>query len=133
MTTFNDWFCDRADQAATGKARRGDGRSWKTSSSVSTTRSKAALVLGVFAWAAFAVMVIGPAFEDEYDQWFDPRLIYAFMLTPVVALLALASFVLGNGPDPIARWATRVSVVLAAAIVIYWVVPWAWNVVTSDY
>jgi hypothetical protein len=58
-----------------------------------------ALILGLMATAVLGWMVIGPFFENAEDYVFTPRLDYAFLFTPCVFVLALASFLLADGGD----------------------------------
>jgi hypothetical protein len=97
------------------------------------SRSKLAVVLALCAWAVLGVMVVAPWFEDREEFWFSPELYYAVPLTPVVFALALGSFWLAEGSDRAALLATRVSMLVAAALLLYWTVPWAWNIFTDDY
>ena len=85
--------------------------------------------MGLFAWAAFGVvMVVGPWFENEEEFWFSPRFDYAWSLTPVVFVLALVSFLLADGSDRAASVATRLSVLAALALLLYWVIASIWSV-----
>ena len=96
-------------------------------------RSSAALTCGLLAWAAFAVMVVAPWFEDEAEFWMSPRLSWAITLALPVFALALISFALGNNRDRAGVLASWLSILAALALLLYWAIPWAWSIVTRDY
>jgi hypothetical protein len=96
-------------------------------------RSGAGLTFGLLAWAAFAVMVVAPWFEDEAEFWVSPRLSWAIILTLPVFALALISFALGNNRDRMGVLASWLSILAALALLLYWAIPWAWSIVTRDY
>lgn len=98
-----------------------------------TIRSGAALTTGLLAWAAFAVMVVAPWFEDEAEFWMSPRLSWAITLTVPVFALALISFALGNSRDRAGLLASWISILAALALLLYWAIPWAWSIATRDY
>ena len=89
--------------------------------------------MGLFAWAVFGVMLVAPWFEDEDEFWFSARFYYAWPLTPVVFVLALVSFLLADGSDRAASVATRLSVLAGLALLLYWVIPWGWNIGSETY
>jgi hypothetical protein len=91
--------------------------------SVSTARPWVALILGLIAAPVFGWMVIGPFFENPVEYLLSPRLGYAFFLTPCVFVLALSSFLLADGTDATSKRATAVVVAVAAAVLLYWLVP----------
>jgi hypothetical protein len=95
---------------------------------MSAIRSRAAVLIGLSAWAAFGVMVVAPWFENAEEFWFSPRFAYAWTLTPIVFVLALVAFLLSNGSDRAASVATYLSVLVAFALLLYWAVPTVWNV-----
>jgi hypothetical protein len=96
-------------------------------------RSQTAVVVGLLAWAAFAVMVVAPWFEDEADFWMSPSLSWAITLTLPVFALALISFALGNSRDRAGVLASWLSTLAALALLLYWTIPWAWSILNSDY
>lgn len=100
---------------------------------VGAIRSQTALVVGLLAWAAFAVMVIAPWVEDEANFWMSPRLSWAITFTLPVFVLALISFALGNNRDRAGVLASWLSILAALALLLYWAIPWAWSILSSDY
>src|SRR3712207_3651211 len=94
-------------------------------------RARVALVLGVLAWVALAVMIIAPWFDEVGAyEWpiISPRGQWFFGLLPVVFGLAWGGFRVAGETGR----AAVVSVLAVVALILYYVVPWAWYAWRGD-
>jgi hypothetical protein len=92
---------------------------------MSNVRAQAALISGLIAWLTIGLMVVGPWFGE--DETGASRLLYALFLMPLILAFALVSFCLAEESNRTGRVATRVSAAAAAALLVYFFIPWFVN------